>query len=84
MQYGGLLFEKGQAEVAQREFSEVIRINPLNLNAFYNRASANEQMGEHAAALADLEKWLELGGADGVEGRRSEVEAHIRRIKKSM
>jgi tetratricopeptide (TPR) repeat protein len=64
----GILHEKlGQFEEAVADFSEVIRLDPDNVNAFFSRGSALDSLGHFERAVQDYTKALVLDGS-AVEG----------------
>jgi tetratricopeptide (TPR) repeat protein len=62
----GVIFHKlGDTERALRQFSYAIRVAPRSPAAYVNRAEVAIALGNHADALADLQKaWQLLGPKD--------------------
>ncbi|MEH2333427.1 tetratricopeptide repeat protein [Nostoc sp.] len=42
--------------ILHRDFSQVIRLNPSNAQAYVNRGVAQYRLGYHLGAIADLQK----------------------------
>ena len=55
-------FELGNHDEAIRHCNELIRLDPSDAEALYQRGLAFHAMGEQARALADLDKSRQLGG----------------------
>jgi tetratricopeptide (TPR) repeat protein len=55
LRYGQKLYPKAVAD-----FTQAIRINGHYISAYANRALANSDAGNHAAAIADLQQCLAL------------------------
>lgn len=58
----------GEFERAIDDWSEAIRANPKNADAFNNRATAYYQRGEYKKAIADYQQAAELSPALGLNG----------------
>jgi regulator of sirC expression with transglutaminase-like and TPR domain len=65
-----------------QDYIEAIRLNPDDADAYYNRALIYETEDNKAAAAADFQVYLELGGGER-DGDQAEVEKRIRRLKKA-
>jgi hypothetical protein len=62
------------------DYDEAIRLRPEYASAYHNRASIRRAQKEHSYALADYQKYLDLGG--GVrDGDQEKVEGFIRELK---
>jgi tetratricopeptide (TPR) repeat protein len=73
--------DKGDQDSALDDFNEAIRFKPDDVDAFWYRASLLRQQNKHAAVIADLQQYLNLGG--GVrDGDTEAVEQMIRDLKK--
>ena len=48
---------------AVADFTHVLKLDPTNANAFFNRGSAHDALGDFDAALRDYTTALELDGA---------------------
>ena len=59
----GLLLwrELADGEGAERDLTRVIELDPGRAEAWFNRALARQVMGDVAGALADFERYLEIG-----------------------
>lgn len=78
---GAALYGKGDLAEAPKDYSEAIRLKPDHANAFYNRALVFRAKENYEAAIADFQKYLDLGG--GVRDRdQQKVEDMIRDLKK--
>lgn len=44
------------------DFSKVLSLDPTNADAYFNRSSTFDCMGQHNLAMADYSKALELAG----------------------
>jgi tetratricopeptide (TPR) repeat protein len=75
--------DKGNTNSALLDFNEAIRLKPDYALAFYNRASVWQKKDQHAAAISDLQKYLDLGGGQQ-NGDTKEVEKRIRNLKKNL
>ncbi len=54
------LEQLNKLDSAITEFNDVIRINPMNYRAFYNRGLAQERMGKMSEALSDYNRALAI------------------------
>ena len=66
---------------ALTDYNEAIRLKPDYANAFYNRADLREAKAQNAAAIADFQKYLDLGGGER-DGDTAEVQKIIRELRK--
>ena len=59
----GLLLwrELADGEGAERDLTRVLELDPERVEAWFNRALARQVMGDIAGALADFERYLEVG-----------------------
>ncbi|MEW6455362.1 MAG: tetratricopeptide repeat protein [Acidobacteriota bacterium] len=58
----GICFEKNEAyQKAIDDFSEVIKLNPVDAEAFYRRGVSYYHKGEDEKATSDLKKAVDLG-----------------------
>lgn len=69
----GISFDKlGQFEQAVADFNEVLRLEPNNSVAYFNRGSTYDSMGAQDQAIADFGRALELdpgqGDGDAADG----------------
>ena len=62
------------------DYDAALRLNPDMANAYKNRGLLWEKQANKQAAIADLQRYLDLGGGKR-NGDQSVVEAHIRRLK---
>ena len=74
---GAARYSKGDLEGALGDYSEAVRLKPDYADAFYNRALILKQKAQNSAAIADLQKYLDVGGG----ARRGEAEKMIRDLK---
>lgn len=57
----GISFDKlGQFEQAVADFTTVLRLDPTNVNAYFNRGSAYDSLGQYEKAVADYTHALDL------------------------
>ena len=74
-------FAKRDLEAALRDYSEAISIKPDYALAYYNRAEIWQKMNRWIDAIADYQKYLDVGGGES-GGDTEEVEEMIRNLKK--
>lgn len=73
----------GDLDGAFEDYSQAILLNPDYANAYFNRASILRSKDQHAAAIADFQRYLDMGG--GVQdGDTKEVEEMISDLKKKL
>jgi tetratricopeptide (TPR) repeat protein len=72
--------EQGDVERALRDFNEAIRLKPDFADALYSRASVLEKKSLFRAAVADYQKYLDLGGGTK-NGNQSKVEQTLRYLR---
>jgi tetratricopeptide (TPR) repeat protein len=72
--------EQGDVDRALRDFNEAIRLKPDFVDALYSRALVLEQKSLFRAAIADYQKYLDLGGGSKNENQ-SKVEGTIRYLR---
>jgi tetratricopeptide (TPR) repeat protein len=53
---------RGDVAGAIADYDEAIRLRPEYASAYYNRAGIRRAQKEHSYALADCQKYLDLGG----------------------
>jgi len=70
----------GDVEGSLKDYDEAIRLKPDDDVARYNRALLEMNRSEHSAALADFQKYLDLGGGER-HGNRTYAEQFIRDLK---
>ena len=66
----------GDLEGALTDHDEAIRLQPADAVLYYNRALTKEGQSAFASAIADYQKYIELGGDDP-----RQVEEKIRRLR---
>lgn len=65
----GISYDKlGLWEKAIADFSTVLRLDPNNVNAFFNRGSAHDSLGQYEEAVADYSRALDLDSSVGGPG----------------
>ena len=69
--------EQGDDERELRDYNEAIRLKPDFVDALYYRAGLLEQKSLHRHAIADYQKYLDLGGGE-LNGNHGRVERIIR------
>jgi tetratricopeptide (TPR) repeat protein len=81
---------KGDLDGAIQDYDEAIRLRPDAADAFYKRgvarkasASKSGEKAMYAAAIADYQRYLDLGGG-ARDGRQSETEQIIRELEKKL
>lgn len=80
---GLLRYDNGELDLAYQDYTDAIRIDPDYYNAYYNRALVWEKKRNYSAAMADYQKYLELGG--GIQaGDQKEAEEHIKKLKSKL
>ncbi len=74
---------KGDLDGAIKDYTEAIRLKPDYADAYYNRAGIWEKKENYYVAIANYQKYLDLGG--GVrDGDQEKVEGFIRDLKKKI
>ncbi len=63
---GNERYNKGDYDGAMADYSEAIQLNPQNPDVYYKRGRAYNRQRNHKAAIADLQRYLNLGGKDRV------------------
>jgi Tfp pilus assembly protein PilF len=66
-------YKLNRLEEAEDSISQVIMLDPLNLEAFVNRAQINRKLGHHDLAVADLNEFLKKTRLDETDPRALEV-----------
>jgi tetratricopeptide (TPR) repeat protein len=74
---------KGDLEGALEDYNEAIRVKPDYASPYYNRALIFQDKANHGAAIADFQKYLDLGG-EMRDGDQQEVEDKIRDLRKKL
>jgi lipoprotein NlpI len=75
-------FNRGNAhlDAALKDYTEAIRLKPDYPDAYHNRALVSRQKADQKAAIADFQKYLDLG--EGTRsGNQATVEKFIRDLK---
>ena len=72
---------KGDLDGALADYSEAVRLKSVDPDAYYNRALLWRRKQGYRAAIADFEKYLQLGGGQR-DGDQAEVEGMIRDLKR--
>ena len=80
---GIVSYKKGDLEGALRDCKEAIRLEPHYANTYYYRASIWRKSDNFIAAIADYQKYLDLGGGER-GGDAEEVEEIIRELKQKL
>jgi tetratricopeptide (TPR) repeat protein len=76
-------FYKGNIDLAIQDCDEAIRLKSDLAEAFYNRGLARQQKADKKGAIADWQRFLDLGG--GIRHRnQADVERRIRELKTSL
>jgi tetratricopeptide (TPR) repeat protein len=75
--------DQGDFAAAIKDYNEAIRLQPDHADAYYNRALVWEKKEDYRKAIADYQKYLELGGGSR-DGDQKEVEGFIRALKKKI
>jgi tetratricopeptide (TPR) repeat protein len=75
--------EQGNVDGALYDFNEAIRFKPEFVDALYSRALVLEEKSLFRAAIADYQKYLDLGGGEQ-DGNQSRVERLIRRLRDAL
>jgi len=60
----------GDVEGAMQDYTETIRLKPGYANALYNRAMIRKKKAHSIPAIADLQKYLDVGGAATVTQKK--------------
>jgi len=86
--------DSGDLEGALQDYSDVIRLKPDDAEAYKTRALLYETKDHYAAAVADLQRYLDLRGVWGLGDRKTkkrirrltkrDTEERIRRLNKSL
>ena len=58
------LFDAGEYESGIMDFTQVIRLDPNNADAFLNRGVGHERMGNYAQAISDATQAIRLNSSD--------------------
>ena len=74
--------DKGDLDGALKDLDEAIRLKPDHVDAYYNRATVRERQSARSAAVADYQKYLDLGGGMR-DGDQAVVEAKIRKLQQA-
>ncbi len=74
---------KGDADGALEDYGEAIRLDPGDVDSLYNRAQIWQEKHQPAAAMMDLQKYLDAGGG-AQAGDTEKVEETIRELKKAL
>ena len=62
----GISFDKlGDFKKAVIDFTTVIKLDPSNVNAYFNRGSAFDSLGQYDKAVSDYTKALDLDNSSG-------------------
>ena len=62
----GISFDKlGDFKKAVADFTTVIKLDPSNVNAYFNRGSAFDSLGQYDKAVSDYTKALDLDNSSG-------------------
>jgi tetratricopeptide (TPR) repeat protein len=69
----------GDLSAALADYDQAIRLKPELVDAHYNRGLLHEKQNRPLNAIADLERYLTLGGGL-IRGDRLEVEERIQRL----
>ena len=78
---GNLCRDEGDLDGALKDYNETIRLKPDYADAYYNRALVWQEKNNPTAAIADLQKYLDLGGGER-DGDTEEVEEMIDDLQK--
>ena len=73
--WGTARTEKGDLDGALTDYDEAIRLDPDSIDAYHNRGIAHMNQGAYEAAMADFQKYLDLGG-----GKKHNNQAMIARV----
>jgi tetratricopeptide (TPR) repeat protein len=68
----------GKTEEAMREYDAAERLDPDNMDVYYNRAAARQKLNDLRGMAADLEKYLELNPLD------SETRENLKTLKRRL
>jgi Tfp pilus assembly protein PilF len=77
---GTVYLAKGDEEAALRDYSHAIELLPNNPLAFAYRAQLLMKRSQKSAAIADLRRYLDLGGGKK-NGDTEQVERLIRKLR---
>jgi tetratricopeptide (TPR) repeat protein len=81
---GSLRRDKGDLEGALMDYAETIRLKPDYASTYFHRARAFRKGTNYKAAIADLQKCLDLGGEIGHRNVQKVVENMIRDLTKKL
>src|SRR5687767_10382569 len=79
-QRGLQLFNEANYEAARVEFERAYQLAP-SYKILYNIGLCYEQLGDYVQAQSTLQRYLEIGGAEISEERRSEVAKELAQIR---
>jgi hypothetical protein len=74
------LFNEANYEAARVEFERAYALAP-SYKIFYNIGLSYEQLGDYVQAQSTLQRYLDLGGSEIGEDRRSEVAKELAQIR---
>ena len=75
--------EQNDDERALKDYNEAIRLKPDYVDALYSRGRALESKSLFRAAIADFQKYLDLGGGE-LNSNRGKVERIIRNLREEL
>lgn len=80
---GKTLRDQDDDERALKDYNEAIRLKPDYIDALYSRGRVLERKSLFRAAIADFQKYLDLGGGE-LNGDRGKVDRMIRDLRKQL
>ncbi len=83
MNRGNLRIRKGDIEKALSDYEEAIRLKPDFAHAYFNRALFWEMNKKFSSAVADYEKYVELGGGKQDDSQKA-VKEKIKKLKSGL